>query len=98
MRGWIMALVIFATACGGQAIDRSDYGADWPFTVESARIFCDNGAAWISIDGAHYGLTGYAQTLRGLPPLDRSLWRNNPSIPGTKVSLSPVIADALALC
>lgn len=78
-------------------ISREEYGEDWPFTVESGRLECWRGSAAVFVtDGTVYQLNGVAKTM-GHAPIN-PIWRDNPAIPGTKISLGPMIQRALKLC
>lgn len=102
VRAWIVAFAIVAallvSCASGEEITRSDYGEDWPLTVAQAQLHCNRDAVWVTIEGDDYALNGWAQTLRKLPPLPRSLWRDNPAIPGSKIDVGTLIDDGLALC
>lgn len=78
-------------------ISREEYGESWPFTVDSGRLECWRGSAAVFVaDGTVYQLNGVAKQM-GHAPID-PIWRDNPAIPGTKISLGPVIQRALTLC
>ncbi len=78
-------------------ISREEYGENWPFTVDSGRLECWRGPAAVFVaDGTVYQLNGVAKQM-GHAPID-PIWRDNPAIPGTKISLGPVIQRALKLC
>ncbi|SEM67324.1 DUF2511 domain-containing protein [Halomonas caseinilytica] len=81
----------------GVMVTASEYGNDWPFTVDSGRVDCKPvDAAVFTHDGTAYQLNG-AASQRGYPAID-PLWRENPDIPGTKVSLGKMIDVALSQC
>ncbi len=81
----------------GKTITRTEYGSSWPFTVESGAIDCvDRFAAIFISNNVRYQLTGFASTM-GYKPID-SIWRDNPEIPGSKVSLGPITQLALERC
>jgi hypothetical protein len=96
------SLVLFTglVACSGDEISKEQLGEDWPLTVESGVLKCieDNGVplATIEVNGVEYQLNGAAKS-RGYEDID-IIWSNNPSIPGTRLSLSPLISKALELC
>jgi len=78
-------------------ISRDEYGENWPFTVDRGRLECWRGPAAVFVaDGTVYQLNGVAKQM-GHAPID-PIWRDNPAIPGTKISLGPVIQRALKLC
>lgn len=89
--------------CGGSAqpkgllVSRAQYGDRWPFTVESGYIDCDPpGAAIFRTDSLTYGLNGWAKS-RGFADV-RPVWRDNPTAPGLKVNIGPMIDLALQQC
>ncbi|MYB40834.1 MAG: DUF2511 domain-containing protein [Chloroflexi bacterium] len=67
-----------------------------PFRLPACAA--DRDAVWANIDGERYALNGTAQTHKDFPPLPRNLWRDDPEIPGAKVSLYPLIRAGLRLC
>lgn len=90
-------------AAGPQLISASDYGDAWPFTVEEMHLSCLPGRAVVVMDvesGAMYAVNSHANAKAralALEPLEK-IWRENPAIPGTKVSIGPVIEQGLQLC
>ena len=71
-------------------------GAGWPLTVSEARVvLIGSYVAILHTEGKTYALNGTAQS-RGYAPID-PIWRDNPDIPGTKVSIGPLIQLALSL-
>ncbi len=78
-------------------INQEMLGSYWPFTVSSGSVDCVNGAgAVFESAGVTYQLNGPAKTL-GYAAID-PIWKDNPDIPGTKVSLATVIEMALDAC
>lgn len=73
-------------------------GGSWPFTFWGGNIKCQarNGVAIKSETGVVYGLNGAGQG--ELLTAESAVWKDNPEIPGTKVSLGPVINHALKAC
>jgi hypothetical protein len=90
-------------AAGPQLISADDYGDAWPFAVEEMHLSCLGGNAVVVADaetGVMYPLNGIASGKArslALEPLDK-VWRDNPAIPGTKVSVGPLIEQGLQLC
>jgi hypothetical protein len=81
----------------GLLVTREQFGEKWPLTVDRAYVGCVIGRlALIKINGKTYGLTGAARA-QGYPPLD-NLWRDNPDLPGAKVTISPLTELALKQC
>lgn len=101
----VASLLVSAVAAAGNIdlVSAEDYGADWPFRGEEMHLLCLAGNAVVASDpesGRMYPLNGVAsgQAERlGLEPLE-AVWRDNPEIPGTKVSVGPFIKRGLALC
>ncbi|WP_417589220.1 DUF2511 domain-containing protein [Pararhodobacter oceanensis] len=94
----LLIAAFFTSACeAGEAISAETFGDQWPLTVDSGRIDCiaPNAAVFIH-NGTTYQLNGMAQS-RGYA-LINPIWRDNPDIPGTKISISPLLRAALALC
>lgn len=98
--GTSLVLLTGLVACSGDEISKEQLGDDWPLTVESGVLKCidDNGIllAIIEVNGVEYQLNGAAKSM-GYENID-IIWSNNPSIPGARLSLSPLISKALELC
>lgn len=70
----------------------------WPFTFGAGEIQCQErmGVALKADNGTLYALNG---TGTGVPlNSDSAVWKDNPEIPGTKVSVSSMIDYALKSC
>lgn len=84
-------------------IDQETFGAEWPFTQPEMHLACLQGSAVVVMDvntGAMYPVNGIASgkaASMGMQPLDQ-VWQDSTDIPGTKVSVGPVIERGLALC
>lgn len=84
-------------------ISAEDFEDAWPFTFEEAYVACHAGRAVTVMDaesGRMYPLNGAAKgkaAALGLDALDE-VWRESAEIPGTKVSVAPVIEKGLSLC
>lgn len=99
-----LLLVLLLIGCGpssGREIASTELGAAWPFTVERGVVDCDAQGRLIFKTRAPdttgvWALTGEARA-GGYPAVDR-FWRDNPTIPGTKVPLTEVIALAQDEC
>ena len=87
-----------STAPNFAFLKASDYGDDWPFTVERGELECRRGAlvTFFANNGVTYGLNGTAQAA-GYPSID-PIWKNNPKIPGTKISVGYILQRGLDLC
>jgi hypothetical protein len=92
-----------AHAAGPQLISAEASGEAWPFTLAELHLQCLPGRAVVVMDvesGAMYPVNGHANAKAralALEPLEK-IWRDNPAIPGTKVSIGPVIDQGLQLC
>ncbi|XUO88416.1 DUF2511 domain-containing protein [Halomonas sp. KM072] len=81
----------------GVLVTREEYGDDWPFTVDSGRLDCRQGGAAVFTSGQWtYQLNGVASQ-KGYADL-APIWRDNPAIPGAKVSISDMISVARQQC
>lgn len=81
----------------GVLVTRDSMGESWPLTVDQAHVEClDGRLAVVHANGMTYALNGTAKS-RGYPAVD-PIWRANPSIPGTKISIGPLIDIALKQC
>ncbi len=80
---------------------RADFGDRWPFTVEQGYVMCVSGSAVVfRANDATYAINGQASGMaarNGFRPAE-DIWRENPSIPGTRINIKPVIDAGLALC
>ena len=82
----------------GRLVTQNEFGDRWPFTVESGYVDCIQNKTPVFRSGPKtYGLTGYGTTNLGLPEID-PIWKNNPSIAGVKISLTPITDLARQQC
>lgn len=85
------------SAAPGVEVTREEYGDRWPFTVDSGRVECRQGGAVVFVVGDWvYQLNGIASQ-KGYANL-APIWRDNPDIPGSKVSVGPMIRLAQQQC
>ena len=65
-----------------RVVTAREYGADWPLTVNSAKLCCLYPAVWVEVNGKRYGVNGTADGLlknRGFACLNlHEIWRDNP--------------------
>ena len=95
--GYVKSTTPRAAAPNPNRLKASDYGDVWPFTVESGVVECRKGmAVTFTANGTTYALNGTAQS-SGYPRID-PIWKNNPQIPGTKISVSYILQRGLDLC
>lgn len=89
-------------------VSQNDMGAAWPLTVKSGVLACqplDSGGrvqlvTFTAADGKTYAVNGTAKghaKSRGWLEI-RPIWKDDPAIPGLKISIGPLIDRGLALC
>lgn len=85
----------------GEEITRSQFGADWPFTVEKGKVHCYQGRVTFESNGTIYAINGLAMTearhgngWKDVAPI----WLPNPKIPGTKIGIGDIIKKGQSLC
>lgn len=82
-------------------VSKNEFGKEWPFTVESGQLSCfrfGRSTAVVFNPGTRrYGLNGMAQSRLDLPE-PHPIWKDDPNIPGIKVSIGSMISKGLALC
>ena len=99
--GLVFVVLLVAAACeegsGGERV-RADYGDDWPFTVDSVTLHCENDAVWVEAYGKlKYGLNGTAKARLGTRDARlENIWRVGSVTP--RVDIGPMINEGLALC
>jgi hypothetical protein len=105
----VLAVLVLGTACesesgadtSGRAISASDYGDEWPLTLQGGVLACEGaGMVTFTAEGKTYainGLAGGAADERGWAEID-PVWADDPEIEGAKISIGPLIDDGLALC
>ncbi|MEX0605782.1 MAG: DUF2511 domain-containing protein [Marinobacter sp.] len=103
IRTTIVIVALFTlSGCGksgdsGLEVSKGEFDGSWPFTVDSGVVDCFDGeAAVFKAEGQSYQLNGYARS-RGYAPID-PIWKDNPDIPGAKVSVGDMINLALKQC
>lgn len=78
-------------------ISREMLGDEWPFTVDSGVVACDGDGVTFTADGITYAVNGTARG-RGMGIDVQAIWADDPSPPGLKKDISPVINRGLELC
>jgi hypothetical protein len=78
-----------------QILIKSEFKDSWPFTVDKGIILNIKNAIIFRHENIEYGLNGFAKSL-GYKELD-SIWMEDYSIPGTKISIGPMINIGLNL-
>lgn len=103
---------LWASPCSAAnvAIDRRDFGDEWPFTTPRGILGCTVvgklstgapiGAVTFTADGKVYAVNGIARghaKSNGWHDL-KEVWRDNPKARGLKVSAGVIIERGLLLC
>lgn len=83
-------------------IARGMLSAEWPFTVDAGTLECetlagDAQSVTFVVGDKTYAVNGIAKGTGQYLPLEE-IWADDPSIPGTKVNIGPIIDHGLALC
>jgi len=80
-------------------VSKDKYGDQWPFTVDFGILACRrwNAVIFRTEDHQVYALNGKAIAMKKYKDV-RQIWKDNPNIPGAKVSLSRLIQEVLELC
>ena len=109
----IIAMSILACGDDGRTISEDDYGRSaWPLTVDEAKLHCEKisdlaggiAMVWVEVNDLAYPLNGIAMdrlrdTRPGLRVRDlKRIWRDNPTLPGYRIPVSPLIDDGLKMC
>ena len=72
----------FSRGAKCKAVTSTEYGEDWPLTVDTARLCCRFRAVWVEVNGKKYGVNGTARPLLKkygyvCPDLNE-IWRDHP--------------------
>lgn len=79
-------------------LSRADFGKDWPFTVSSGVLTCDDpGAVTFTADGTTYAVNGTASGLDKGADV-KAIWKKDPTLPGARINIGPIIDRGLKLC
>lgn len=103
MRFFLAVLLLWSAGAlaTSRTVTRADFGDAWPLVPAVGSVACvaqgkAKLAAFVAPGGAWYALNGAARS-RGHAAID-PIWRDDPAVPGAKVSLRPLLEAALALC
>ena len=65
-----------------KTVRSSEYGEDWPLTVDSAKLCCRFRAVWVEVNGKKYWVNGTAEPILkkyGYASLElKDIWRDHP--------------------
>ncbi len=78
-------------------ISRQTFDGVWPLTVEFGTLRCERAFSVVfrAPDGTDYAVNGLAAS--DYPEI-RPIWADDPSIPGSKINIGPLIDLGLTLC
>lgn len=83
-------------------VSQSTFPEPWPLSVDQGTLRCmpGNSVVFVADDGTIYALNGLA---RGRAEREEwrevdEIWVDNPNLPGTKISIGPLIDLGLDLC
>lgn len=82
-----------------RTVRKADYGDAWPFTVESGIVRCvaPRNEVVFSSGGKAYAVNGTAKA-NDLYADIGSIWKDDPTIAGAKISIGPILDLGLSLC
>lgn len=94
----LLVLAALFSSPSREVITKAEYGDRWPLTVDRGSVECVGvGAVLFHATGETFAVNGLALSAASYPPID-PIWRDDPSNPGLKINLSPIIDRGLALC
>ena len=72
----------FRRGANSKTVKSSEYGKDWPLTIDSATLCCRFGAVWLEASGKRYAVNGTAKPILkkyGYASLElNDIWRDHP--------------------
>jgi len=97
----VTAPVAPPTQTSSISLKASDFGDEWPFTVDG-ELDClpvseTTGSVILRSGERIYGINGIAQNSGNFAPIE-SIWKDNPQIPGAKMNIGDVIDRGLKIC
>lgn len=96
----LLSSAIFSCTDDSKLLSRNDFGEDWPFNVESGKVFCVDGISVVfETNGNSYALNDAAR-LSGNYKNIREILRSDANYPGKKITmdLSLIEFEGLKLC
>jgi len=116
---WVLAIVVLqalstAAHANDRTVSRSQFGDEWPFTVEEGTLRCSDNEVTFSTNGVQYAVNGSAKSA-GYASMD-TIWQPNTELIQEmadamgmtleeamkeftfKISVGPVIESGLELC
>jgi hypothetical protein len=100
--GWPLLAMLTSVSAFAANLDvsRAQMKDAWPFTIDGGTLKCSGGLVTFATGNKTYAVNGSAKAKgRTIGWTDVvEIWRDNPAIPGTKISIGPVISKGLELC
>lgn len=100
MRGLLamipLSLALSACEPTTAAIERSQYGERWPFTVDAGIISCVDGSIIFTHQSKNYAVNGMAINTKRYEKIDE-IWADDPNT-GAKKNLSEIINLGSTFC
>ena len=100
----VLVLSTLPVHAGTANITESEYGEKWPLTIVEGILSCapvgSLGIVTFTANGKTYAVNGTARSRakkNGWREIDE-IWKANPSIPGTKINMGPILDRGLSLC
>ena len=91
----------FESGVRSKIVRVEDYGAEWPLTVNTAKLCCIYRAVWVEVDGEKYCVNGTSQGILSTHGYEthnlKEIWRPNPKFEGVYVSIHRLIQEGLSL-
>jgi hypothetical protein len=103
---FVVLAVCLCVGCGGSgdepgAVSKAELGEEWPFTVSEGVIHCEGsggvGAVTFEANGTTYAVNGFAKDQDVGADIEE-IWADDPTAPGLKKNIGPIIDRGLALC
>lgn len=106
----LLALLFISNAvvAGSEVIDKASFDKEWPLTVDSGTLSCEQvpgvrsgQLVTFTTQGKTYAVNGTAKghaKNRGWIEEIRPIWKDHPDVPGLKIPISSLIDRGLQLC
>ena len=78
----ILERIRFSRSAKCKTVRSTEYGKDWPLTVDSAKLCCRSQAVWVEVNGRKYGVNGTASGILKIYGYEcfelNDIWRDHP--------------------
>ena len=92
----LLALSDAPPADAVRRVTAAELGDRWPLTVREGEVDCIGKAAVFRSGQKAYALNGAAKS-RGYLPIE-PIWKTDPTVPGLRINIGPLIDLALKQC